>query len=108
MKRMRKGYTEEENKKIENAIENGGDIEALAKELNRGVKSMKDHYRSYMNGRKKFTYEEDQLLLSLCNKYGAKYRLFIRFFPNATCLNLRDEANKLMKKNFNYFDKFIN
>ena len=97
VKKTRRLFSEEENRRITECFENGGSIKDLATSLNRTCKCIKDHYESYIRGMPVFTEEENKILMSYYPKFGQRFKLYKRIFPKATSINIRDEIKRTLK-----------
>ena len=91
-------YTKEEDKIIEKFYAETNSFKGIEKILKgRTAKGVREHYLSYMKGKRTFTAEEEQLMLEKYQEFGNKWGLYELYFPGATRLNIRDRVKYLLK-----------
>lgn len=106
-KKSRVKFTAEEDAEVRRLVGlYGDDWKRISAAMgNRNVRQVRERYLHYLNptvNLSKWSSEEDDLLLELRSKYGARWTLFTRFFDGRSAPNIKNRFARLLtqhKKN---------
>ena len=111
---MKKGsWKKEEDKLILNLISKYGKKWSKISKIikNRNGKQIRDRYLNILNpniNKKKFSIEEDFLLINLYEKFGSKWSKIKTYFENRTCDMIKNRFHCSLKKKYDEFNKINN
>ena len=111
---MKKGsWKKEEDNLILNLISKYGKKWAKISKIikNRNGKQIRDRYLNILNpniNKKKFSIEEDFLLINLYEKFGSKWSKITTYFENRTCDMIKNRFHCSLKKKYDEFNKINN
>ena len=69
---------------------------------NRNARQCKDRWEYFICpnvSKEPWTKEEEDLLVQKYNELGSRWKVIAKFFPNRTHINVRNQMNKIMRKN---------